>query len=300
MIAIAPNTSLTKVIYCMPNIDNQNWDLIIQAKTGSKDIRLGELYRFRDLIFLFVRRDFVAFYKQTILGPLWYVIQPLVNTLVFTIIFGKVAKISTEGTPPFLFYMAGTVSWGYFATCLQTISKTFGSNSGLFGKVYFPRLTVPVSSVIIGLLQFGIQFVIFIGFFLYFMWKGAEVHPNFLIFTLPLMLLQMAVLALGFGILISSLTTKYRDLTLAMGFAVQLWMFATPIVYPLSIIPEKYRLLAALNPMTSIVESFRGAFFGTTSIEPVHIAISVSVTLIVFIAGVIKFSQVEKTFMDTV
>ena len=253
MIAIAPNTSLTKVIYCMPNIDNQNWDLIIQAKTGSKDIRLGELYRFRDLIYLFVRRDFVAFYKQTILGPFWYVIQPLVNTLVFTIIFGRLAKISTEGTPPFLFYMAGTVSWGYFATCLQTISKTFGSNSGLFGKVYFPRLTVPVSSVIIGLLQFGIQFVIFIGFFLYFMWKGAEVHPNFLIFTLPLMLLQMAVLALGFGILISSLTTKYRDLTLAMGFAVQLWMFATPIVYPLSIIPEKYRLLAALNPMTSIV-----------------------------------------------
>jgi len=284
----------------MPNTDNQNWDLVIKPKSGWFDIHLGELYRYRDLIYMFVKRDYVTFYKQTILGPLWYIIQPLVNTLVFTIIFGKVAKISTDGIPPFLFYMAGTVAWGYFATCLQMTSNTFVRNAGIFGKVYFPRLTVPVSSVIIGLLQFGIQFVLFLGFLLYYMWQGAEVHPNFLIFTMPLMLLQMAVLGLGFGILISSLTTKYRDLTFAMGFVIQLWMYATPIVYPLSIVPENYRLLAALNPMTSIVEYFRSAFFGTSVVEPIHVAISVSITLMVFVTGIIMFSKIEKTFMDTV
>ena len=196
--------------------------------------------------------------------------------------------------------MAGTVAWGYFATCLQTTSNTFVTNAQIFGKVYFPRLTVPLANVIIGLLQFGIQFVIFIGFLLYFLWQGAEVHPNTLIFAMPLILLQMALLGLGFGILISSLTTKYRDLTFAMGFAVQIWMFATPVVYPLSIVPEKYRMLAALNPMTSIVESFRAAFLGESSIEPVHIGISVAITLVVFIVGVIMFSRIEKTFMDTV
>ena len=277
-----------------------DWDLVIKPKTGWFDVHLGELYRYRDLIYMFVKRDYVTFYKQTILGPLWYIIQPLVNTLVFTIIFGKVARISTDGTPPFLFYMAGTVSWGYFATCLNSTSNTFVKNAGIFGKVYFPRLTVPVANVIIGLLQFGIQFVIFLGFLLYFLWQGTEVQPNTLIFTLPLLLLQMAVMGLGFGILISSLTTKYRDLTFAMTFVVQLWMYATPVVYPLSIVPGKYRLFAALNPMTSIVECFRAAFLGTSSIELIHVAISVTITLLVFGAGVIMFSRIEKTFMDTV
>ena len=208
----------------------EHWDLVIKPKTGWFDIHLGELYRYRDLIYMFVKRDFVTFYKQTILGPLWYIIQPLVNTLVFTIIFGKIAKISTDGIPPFLFYMAGTVVWGYFAACLTGTSNTFVSNAGIFGKVYFPRLTVPVSNVIIGLLQFGIQFVLFLGFLIYFIWRGAEIHPNYFIFAMPLVLLQMAILGLGFGILISSLTTKYRDLTFAMGFGVQLWMYATPVV----------------------------------------------------------------------
>lgn len=278
----------------------ESWDMIIRPKSGWFDIHLGELYRYHDLIYMFVRRDFVTFYKQTILGPLWHIINPLVSTLVFTIIFGKIAKISTDGIPPFLFYMAGTVVWGYFSTCLTGTSNTFVANAGIFGKVYFPRLTVPVSKVIIGLLQFGIQFVIFLGFLIYFIWQGAEVRPNYFIFAIPLVLLQMAILGLGFGILISSLTTKYRDLTFAMGFAVQLWMYATPIVYPLSIVPEKYRILAALNPMTSIVESFRGAFLGVSSIEPAYIAISVTITILVFIAGIIMFSRVEKTFMDTV
>jgi lipopolysaccharide transport system permease protein len=278
----------------------ETWDLVIKPKTGWFDIHLGELSRYRDVIFMFVKRDFVTFYKQTILGPLWYIIQPLVNTIVFTIIFGKVARISTDGTPPFLFYMAGTVTWGYFATSLNSTSNTFIKNASTFGKVYFPRLTVPISSVIIGMLQFGIQLVIFLGFLIYFIWQGAEVYPSYLIFTLPLILLQMAILSLGFGILISALTTKYRDLIFAMGFTVQLWMYATPVVYPLSIIPEKYRMLAVLNPMTSIVEIFREAFLGVSSIEPIHIVISVIITLLVFAAGIIMFSRVERTFMDTV
>ena len=284
----------------MNKIEKQRWDLIIEPQRGWFDIHLNDLWRYRDLVLLFVKRDFVTFYKQTILGPLWYIINPIVNTIVFTIIFGKLAKISTDGTPPFIFYMAGTVAWGYFATCLTGTSNTFVANAGIFGKVYFPRLTVPVSKVIIGLLQFGIQFTIFIAFFSYFMWQGADVRPNYLILTLPLILLQMAVLGLGFGILISSLTTKYRDLTFAMGFAVQLWMYATPVVYPLSIVPEKYRMLSAMNPMTSIVESFRAAFLGASAIEPVHIACSVTITLLVFIVGIIMFSRIEKTFMDTV
>ena len=284
----------------MNRIEKQRWDLIIEPQRGWFDIHLNDLWRYRDLVLLFVKRDFVTFYKQTILGPLWYIINPIVNTIVFTIIFGKLAKISTDGTPPFIFYMAGAVAWGYFATCLTGTSNTFVANAGIFGKVYFPRLTVPVSKVIIGLLQFGIQFTIFIAFFSYFMWKGANVKPNYLILTLPLILLQMAVLGLGFGILISSLTTKYRDLTFAMGFAVQLWMYATPVVYPLSIVPEKYRMLSAMNPMTSIVESFRAAFLGASAIEPVHIACSVTITLLVFIVGIIMFSRIEKTFMDTV
>lgn len=284
----------------MADLSEQEWDLVIKPKTGWFDIHLGELYRYRDLIYMFVRRDFVTFYKQTILGPLWYIIQPLVNTLVFTIIFGKVAKISTDGTPPFLFYMAGTIGWSYFATCLKATSNTFVQNAGIFGKVYFPRLTVPVSHVIISLLQFGIQFVIFLGFLFWFLWQGADVKPNYFILIIPCVLLQMAILGLGFGILISSLTTKYRDLTFVMSFGIQLWMYATPIVYPLSIVPERYRMLVALNPMTSVVECFRGAFLGASSIEPVHIAVSVIATFLIFIAGVIMFSRIEKTFMDTV
>jgi lipopolysaccharide transport system permease protein len=284
----------------MANTDNQNWDLVIKPKTGWFDIHLGELLRYRELIFLFVKRDFVTFYKQTILGPLWYIIQPLVSSVIFTIIFSKVAKISTDGTPPFIFYMAGTLAWGYFSTCFTGTSNVFGGNAGIFGKVYFPRLTVPISLVITGLFQFLIQFIVFLGFFLYFMWQGADLKPNYLILTLPLILFQIAVLGLGFGILVSSLVTKYRDLRFAMGFVVQLWMYLTPIVYPLSQVPEKYRMIYVMNPMTSIIQLFRAAFFGGNSIEPVYVISSVSITLLVFVAGIIMFSRLEKTFMDTV
>jgi len=249
---------------------------------------------------MFVKRDFVTFYKQTILGPLWYIIQPLVNSVIFTIIFSRVAEIPTDGMPPFLFYMAGTVTWGYFAACLTQTSNTFVTNREIFGKVYFPRMTIPISIVITGLFQFMIQFVIFIGFLLYFWYRGTQVVPTIMILTLPLILLQMAVLGLGMGMLISSLVTKYRDLTFAMTFAVQIWMYLTPVVYPLTQVPEHYRNLYALNPMVSVVETFRGAFLGVSSIEPSQILISVLVTVGVFFVGVVLFRRIEKTFMDTV
>ena len=278
----------------------ESWDVVIKPVHGWFNINLKEIFQYRDLILLFVRRDFVVFYKQTILGPLWYIIQPLVNSVIFTIIFSKVAKIPTDGIPPFLFYMAGTVTWGYFAACLTQTSNTFVTNREIFGKVFFPRMTVPIAIVITGLLQFIIQFVIFLGFLLYYWSQGAQVAPTIMVFTLPLILLQMAILGLGMGILISSLVTKYRDLSFAMSFAVQIWMYLTPVVYPLTQVPEKYRILYVLNPMVSIVESFRGAFLGVCSIEPSHILISVIVTMCIFFTGMVLFSRIEKTFMDTV
>tara|TARA_B100000315_G_scaffold254816_1_gene296682 strand:+ start:1693 stop:2556 length:864 start_codon:yes stop_codon:yes gene_type:complete len=286
------------------NIQTENktneWTTVINPKTGWFDVHPGELWHYRDLIKLFIHRDFVTFYKQTILGPLWYIIQPLMNAIVFTIIFGKVAKLPTDGIPPFLFYLSGTVVWGYFASCLNNTSNTFVANANIFGKVYFPRLTVPVSIVITNIFQFIIQFTVFLGFYFYFLLSGADILPNMRIIALPLILLQMAVLGLGFGILISSLTTKYKDLTFAVGFGVHLWMFITPVVYPLSMIPDRLRPFYILNPMVSVVESFRSAFLGISTIEPIHIAISISVTTLVFILGVLMFSKVEKTFMDTV
>ena len=284
----------------MDNRDNENWDLIIKPKTGWFDLHLGDVWGCRDLIGLFVKRDFVTFYKQTILGPLWYIIQPIFNTIVFTVIFGKIAKIPTDGIPPFLFHLSGTVVWGYFTACLTGTSNTFVSNAGIFGKVYFPRISVPISVVITGVFQFIIQFMIFLGFYFYFMINGSDLNPSFLILLLPLLIFQMAILGLGMGTLISALTTKYRDLTFAMGFCVQLWMYLTPIVYPLSQVPERYRIIYVFNPMASIVELFRAAFLGINTVEPLHIAISIGMTVIIFLTGIMLFNKIEKTFMDTV
>jgi lipopolysaccharide transport system permease protein len=276
------------------------WDLVIKPDRGWFDLRLGDLWQYRTLVYLFFKRDFVTFYKQTILGPLWYIIQPLFNTVVFTIVFGKIAKIPTDGIPPFLFYLAGNVIWGYFSNCLTETSKTFTSNAQVFGKVYFPRLTVPISVVLTGVVQFAIQFSIFLAFYVYYIANGIEIRISLLCFALPLILLQVAILGFGVGILISSITTKYRDLGFALGMFVQLWMYLTPIVYPLSQVPEKYRLIFVLNPMTSVVELFRAIFFGSSSIEPLHVLISASATFIVFGVGILTFSKVERTFMDTV
>jgi lipopolysaccharide transport system permease protein len=234
------------------------------------------------------------------MGPLWYIIQPLLTTLVFTVIFGKLAKIPTDGVPPFIFYLSGTVAWGYFANCLKGTSDTFIKNSNIFGKVYFPRLTVPISVVLINLVKFGIQFLLFLGFYAYFIAKGTSISPNLFIFLVPVLVLQMGILGLGTGIFISSLTTKYRDLKFLVGFGVQLWMYATPIVYPVSVVPEKYRFFYMLNPVASIVETFRYAFLGIGQVNGVDILISWGITIFMLFLGIFLFNRVDKTFMDTV
>ncbi len=277
-----------------------DWDLIIRPKSGRFDLRLGDLWRYRDLTMLFVRRDFVSQYKQTILGPLWYLIQPLLSTIMFTIIFGKIAGLSTDGLPQFLFYMAGVTCWNYFAECLNRTSGTFIANAGIFGKVYFPRLTVPVSVVISNLLKFAIQFTFFAAFLLFYMIKGFSIHPSMWMFLTPYLLILMAGLGLGTGIIISSLTTKYRDLQILVVFGVQLLMYATPVIYPLSAIPGKYLWLILLNPMTPIIEAFRFMFLGAGAFSPVSLAYSTFATLVILLIGVLIFNKVEKSFMDTV
>jgi lipopolysaccharide transport system permease protein len=277
-----------------------NWTMIISPRSGWLDINLEELWHYRDLILLFVRRDFVAIYKQTILGPVWFLLQPLFSTIVFTIVFGRIANIPTDGLPQPLFYMSGIVVWNYFASCLVGTSNTFVDNASIFGKVYFPRLTVPVSVIITNLMTFIIQFSIFLSLLLFFYLKGSTIRPNLFILLSPLLILQMGMLGLGFGIIVSSLTTKYRDLKFAVTFGIQLWMYATPIVYPLSQIPERWRWLFALNPMSGVIETFRHAFLGAGSAEPLYMAISLGVTLAVLGVGIVLFRRIEKTFMDTV
>ena len=281
-------------------MQQENWTTIIKPKTGWFDINLKELVQYKDLIVMFVKRDFKTMYKQTILGPLWIIINPLMTTLMFTIVFGNIANISTDGMPQIVFYMLGTTVWTYFSSCLTKTSSTFTGNAAIFGKVYFPRLVTPISTVISGLINFGVQFLMFLGFMAYFMIKGSPIEPNLWILITPLLLVQLAALALGFGIIISSMTTKYRDLAVLVGFGVQLWMYATPVVYPASQIGGKLKTLMMLNPVSPIVESFRYAFLGSGSIPWNYLGISVVTTLVVLFAGVVLFSRVEKTFMDTV
>ncbi|MGO9950872.1 MAG: ABC transporter permease [Dissulfurispiraceae bacterium] len=277
-----------------------HWTKIIRPHTGWFNLRLRETWDYRDLIKLFIRRDFVAIYKQTILGPLWFLLQPLMTTLMYTVVFGIIASISTDGAPFIVFYMSGTIIWNYFAACLNQTSNTFVTNANIFGKVYFPRLTVPVSVALVNLITFGIQFMLFLVIFLYYWWQNQVATPNPWLFSIPLLVLQMGLLGIGVGILISSLTTKYRDLTYVMGFAVQLWMFATPIVYPTSLIPGKLKWLAMLNPAAPIVDTFRYAFLGKGEVSKTYLLASVGVTIVIFLTGIIMFNRVEKSFMDTV
>jgi lipopolysaccharide transport system permease protein len=280
--------------------ESQWWTSVIQPAHGWFDIHLAEIWRYRDLILLFVRRDFVAIYKQTILGPLWFLIQPLLTTLMFTVVFGKIARIPTDGLPPTLFYMSGIVSWGYFANCLNKTSNTFVGNAGIFGKVWFPRLTVPISVVISNLVGFAIQLLLFMGFWVFFYLKGSSISLQPHLILLPLAVFQMAALGLGFGIIVSSLTTKYRDLVQLVGFGVQLWMYATPVVYPASQIPEDWQWVLAVNPMAPVIELFRYAFLGVGSITPSYIGASLIITFAVLCVGILLFSRIEKNFMDTV
>jgi lipopolysaccharide transport system permease protein len=274
--------------------------MVIKPKRHWLDINLQELWRYRDLIILFVRRDFVAKYKQTILGPLWFIIQPLLTTLMFTVVFGRIAGIPTDGLPQMLFYLAGITAWNYFAQSLKATSNTFVSNAGIFGKVYFPRLAMPISIVISNLVQFGIQFLFLLAFMAYYKIIGADFAPTLYILTLPLLLILMAGLGLGFGILISSLTTKYRDLTNLVGFGVQLWMYATPIVYPLSEVSGKMRMAVMANPITPIVEAFRYAMLGAGNFSWLNLLYSFGFMVVLLTVGIMLFNKIEQSFMDTV
>jgi len=279
----------------------EEWDLVIQPKTGWLDLHLADLWRYRDLTMLFVWRDFVAQYKQTILGPLWHIVQPLITTTIFTIIFGKLAKLSTDDLPPLLFYMAGVTCWSYFADCVNRTSMTFISNAAIFGKVYFPRLSVPVSIVISGMIKFAIQFALFLGFLIFYWVQGAGVHPNAAIALTPLLLLLMAGLSLGAGIIVSALTTRYRDFQQLVTFGVTLMMYATPVVYPLSMIGGgSFRWLILANPMTPIVETFRYAYLGSGAFDPAYLCYSALFTAVILFVGIVLFNHVEITFMDTV
>ena len=278
----------------------EDWDLIITPRKKWWDLQLRDVWHYRDLISLFVRRDFVSRYKQTILGPLWFIIQPLLTSLVFTVIFGNIAQLPTDGLPQMLFYMSGTVLWQYFSTCLTSTSTTFTSNAHLFGKVYFPRLVMPISIVISNLITFAIQFVFFLAYFAFFALRGSEVRLTSWAFALPILLVLMAGLGLGFGIIISSMTTKYRDLQYLVGFGVGLWMYATPVIYPVSSIPEKWRWVANVNPVTPIIETFRAGFLGAGDASWPRVAYSFGFMLVVVFIGVMIFNRVEKTFIDTV
>jgi len=279
---------------------NDTWTTILRPKRGIFDLHLREVWSARDLIMLFVRRDFVSVYKQTILGPLWYLIQPLLTTIVFTVIFGRIAGLPTDGLPPFLFYMSGIVIWSYFAECLNKTSDTFISNANLFGKVYFPRLTVPLSISISNLVSFSIQFLLFLAFTVYFWLEGANVQPNLWVLLTPLLLLMMAGMGLGGGIIVSSLTTRYRDLRFLVGFGTQLLMYATPVIYPVSAVPEKLQPLIELNPLTPIVESFRYAYLGSGTVSINNLLYSLIWTISLLFVGTVIFNRVEATFMDTV
>lgn len=282
------------------SINPDEWSLIIRPQRNLFDLRLNELWYYRDLIGLFVRRDFVSVYKQTILGPLWYLIQPVLTTLIFTVIFGRIARLSTDGLPQFLFYMSGTVVWSYFAECLTKTSNTFITNAQLFGKVYFPRLAVPISILISNLIAFSIQFLLFLGFVAYYYFSGSTIQPNLWVLLTPVLVMLMAGLGLGFGIIVSSLTTRYRDLRFLVTFGVQLWMYVTPVIYPVSSIPERFRPLIQANPLTPIVEAFRYAYLGGGAVNLANLLYSAGFMVVVLVVGVLLFNRIEATFMDTV
>jgi lipopolysaccharide transport system permease protein len=280
---------------------DENWSEIIRPKRHWLDLNLLDLWRYRDLIMLFVRRDFVSVYKQTILGPLWLFIQPLFTTITFYFVFSKIAKIPTDNVDPILFYLSGITLWNYFSDCFTKTSNTFVANAGIFGKVYFPRLATPISIVISNLIKLGIQVLLFTGIAIYRVYfNGAEININETILLLPILILLMAIMGLGLGIIFSALTTKYRDLSFLLTFGIQLLMYATPIIYPLSFTSGKLHQILSYNPITPIIENFRYAFFGIGYLDIAGLIYTTIFSLVVLILGVIIFNRVEKNFMDTV
>ncbi len=283
-----------------PKISGNDWSSVIRPKRKWLEINLREIYQYRDLIRLFANRDFVTVYKQTVLGPLWFILNPLFTTIVYTFVFGGLAKIPTDGVPPTLFYYGGTMLWAYFSSCLGSAADVFTGNAALFSKVYFPRLTVPISKVLTNAISVVIQLATLAGFYLYYAITGASVRPTWLALTFPLLLLQLAALGTGCGMIVSALTTKYRDLRQLVSFGVSLWMYATPIVYPISQVPAKYRWIVEANPVSAPIETFRKAFYDVGGSSLTSIATSVAVTVVVLFIGMILFNRNERTFVDVV
>ena len=280
--------------------DNEHWDLVIKPKSNWLDINFADLWRYRDLILLFVKRDFVAQYKQTILGPVWHIIQPLFTTFLYAVVFGEIANLKTDGSPRPLFYLSGIIMWNYFSGCLLNTANTFIANANIFGKIYFPRLVIPISTVISTSIRFGIQFLLLIAFLLFYIFvRDINISITYYVLYVPLLIIIMGVMGLGFGIMISSLTTKYRDIALFLGFALQLLMYLTPVIYPASLW-GKYQWVMDINPMTPIIESFRHAMLGSGSFDMSGILYSGIFSVVVFFIGAILFTRTEKTFMDTV
>lgn len=283
----------------MTNKQKQIWTDTIESKYSLLDLKLGEVWRYKDLVYMFVKRDFIADFKQTILGPIWFFINPIFTTLVYLFVFGNIAKLSTDGAPQILFYMAGVTLWNYFSNCLTATSNTFRGNAGVFGKVYFPRMVTPISIVISNLMKFSVQFGLFLVFLGYYWWRG-EVQPNIWILATPILIILMASFALGVGMIFSSLTTKYRDLTMLLGFGVSLFMYATPVIYPTSSLKGIYKIAAMYNPLTGIFECFKYAWLGVGDFSISMLFISAIIIFTLLAIGTIVFNKVEKTFMDTV
>lgn len=281
-------------------LNSEHWDLVIKGETSLFNVKFRDLWQYRDLLLMFVKRDFISFYKQTILGPLWFFIQPVLTTIVFSIIFGNIAGISTDGLPKFLFYLSGITAWNYFADCLTKTSTVFRDNASIFGKVYFPRLIMPLSIVVSNLVKFGVQLSLFLVMMIYYSIKGADFHITNAIFIFPVLLVLMALLGLGLGLIISAVTTKYRDLTFLVSFGVQLLMYATTVIYPLSAAPPEYKKYIELNPMTGIIEAFRYGFLGKGEFSVWSIGYSAIFTIVVLFLGILIFNKTEKNFVDTI
>ena len=281
-------------------MEDKKWDLVIESDRALFDIKLRQLLRYKDLLFLFVKRDIAVVYKQTILGPIWFFLQPILTTVIYVFVFGNVANLSTDDIPKPLFYLSGIVIWNYFSECFMQTSDTFVQNAGVFGKVYFPRLISPLSVIISNLLKFFIQFTLFIVLYIYFLGQGSTISPQIQIVLLPFYILMMSMLGLGFGLIFSSLTTKYKDLKFLIQFGVQLLMYATPIIYPLSSIPEKYQLYFKLNPITHIIEAFKYSFLGKGYFSYEGLLYSFGIITVVLFVGILIFNKSERDYMDTV
>ena len=281
----------------------EDWDLEIKPHSSVFNLHLKDVWAYRDLLWLLVRRDFVSFYKQTIFGPLWFFIQPIFTTFIFVFIFSSLAKISTNHAPPALFYMAGTVAWNYFSDSLNKTSTVFRDNVNIFGKVYFPRLIMPLSIIFSNLVKFGIQLILFLlilFYYIFFPMPGFKIEPNWFILLFPVIILLMALLGLGLGLIITAMTTKYRDLIFLVTFGVQLLMYATPVIYPLSVAPARLRTIVTLNPLSGLIETFRYGFLGTGQFYPAALAYSIVASIVIFFIGLVVFNRVEKNFVDTI